>query len=266
VGSVKSRGWVAALAVVTLAVACTDGGPRAGSESPRSLAEAPETPADGGYELSRQASKLARSIGVDIGDLVAKTRSIVDPALPGALGDVYVDVDPDKVIPRFGVGGYTSSSGGTVFFYLNPGQAHLASTLEARLPPMLAHELDHSVRFSEGPGTPGNLLESMISEGIADHFANEVLALEKPLPWEHALTASQEHRLWIRAQPLLDRIGPPSLLKKWIFGGGDVPHWTGYSLGGAIVTAYLDAHPDATAADLTLLDAEEILDGSDYSP
>lgn len=35
--------------------------------------------------------------------------------------------------------------------------------------------------------------------------------------------------------------------------------WTGYSLGSALVQSYLEQHPDVAAADLAVVEADEIV-------
>lgn len=242
---------------------CTDGG------RPTVTGADPGTPAAtgfSGYSLSAAAKRLGRRTGLDLPAMVGRAGVRVAGLLPGTTGTVYFDVDADKAVPRLGMGGHTTSSGRTVFVYFDPRATDLAAKARAWLSPLLAHELDHSLRFSEGPGRPGSLVEEMISEGIADAFAHAAFPAAEAFPWDHGLTVAQERSLWRRVQPFLRRSGPPRALSKWMFGGDGVPRWTGYQIGFRIVTAYLDAHPEVTAADLTLVDAEEILEDSGYSP
>ena len=257
------------LMLAILLVACTgrddssatpDATPRV--TEPASTDDAPEFD----YSLSIAARRVERSTGVDFGALIEDTMARVAGELPGTLGSVYVETDPGKAIPGFGIGGYTSSAGATVFIYLDPRHVGSAQQIETKLPELLAHELDHSIRFSEGPGSPASIGEEMISEGIADSFSQELFHRATPFPWDRALSASEERKLWRTVQPLLERSGPPALLRKWTFGGGDIPRSVGYTIGFHIVQGYLDTHEDVTAADLTLLDAAEILQGSSYSP
>jgi uncharacterized protein YjaZ len=212
------------------------------------------------------ATRPARAAGVDVDGVVDATLDRVESILPGTLGDVYVDVDSTKVIPHFGIGGYTSTSGSTVFIYLDPSRRNFGREIEIRLPALLAHELDHSVRFSEGPGPSDDLLEAMISEGVADAFAGETYLDAELFPWDDALTAVEERREWRAVQPVLHDGLSERLHQKWIIAGGTIPHWTGYTIGYHIVRAYLAAHPDTSAAELTLVDAGEIFKGSNYSP
>jgi uncharacterized protein YjaZ len=218
------------------------------------------------FSVSAEVSSATRRAGVDIDAIVGATVDHVDDALPGTLGAVYIDVEADEAIPRFGMGGYTSTSGSTVFIHLDPNRRDFGSEIEARLPALLAHELDHSVRFSEGPGPSDDLLEAMISEGIADAFAGQAYPEAEPFPWDDALTPAQERRQWRAVQPVLHAGLSERLHQRWIIAGGAVPHWTGYTIGYHIVRAYLAAHTDSSAAELTLVDAGEIFKGSNYSP
>ena len=98
-----------------------------------------------------------------------------------------------------------------------------------------------------GPGYGQSLLEALISEGLADHFAVALLRIPPP-PWTHALTAEQLDNALAKARPEFDR--RPYDHSRWFFGAGDIPRWTGYALGYHLVTKYLATHPDQTAASL----------------
>ncbi len=161
---------------------------------------------------------------------------------------VTVTTDLGRVIPGWGVGGFT----------LNAANVELAvdprlddALLAQRLPQMAAHELHHVARY-RGPGYGQTLLEALVSEGLADHYAVDLLAIVPP--WSRALSAS-DLELWLeRAREELDSPGYDH--GAWFIGRGTMPVWAGYSIGFELVSRYRAAHPGATAASLVDTPAE----------
>ena len=51
---------------------------------------------------------------------------------------------------------------------------------------------------------------------------------------------------------------------RFMFGGGQTPQWTGYTIGYHIVQAYIDRHPDVSVAEWTALDPHNLLEESGY--
>src|SRR3990167_8093055 len=89
-----------------------------------------------------------------------------------------------------GVGGFTPNAH-TMFISLNPRHPNFKNALENELFFMLAHELNHTIRWQkqvEGD----TLLEAMIFEGLADHFAMEVTGRRKLTSYSDALTPEQK--------------------------------------------------------------------------
>lgn len=161
--------------------------------------------------------------------------------------------DPSSAIAGWGIGGFTPDAA-TVIIYLDPGFPDLGRLLPSRLPPLVAHELHHAVRHRR-PGYGATLLEAMVSEGLADRFAIELLGAPPP-PWSMALTAEEADRLLELARPEFDARGYDH--PRWFFGtSATVPRWTGYTLGFRMVTSYQAAHPGATAAALVTASASE---------
>lgn len=154
--------------------------------------------------------------------------------------------DPGRAIAGWGIGGFAPDAE-TVTISVDPEYPGLAALLPARLPALVAHELHHTVRHRR-PGYGATLFEAMISEGMADRFAIELLGAPPP-PWSDALTTGEGARLLELARPEFDARGYDH--PKWFFGTtAAVPRWTGYTLGFRLVSAYQEAHPGATAADL----------------
>jgi predicted Zn-dependent protease DUF2268 len=142
-------------------------------------------------------------------------------------------LDASRAIPEVGVGGVTAPKGGDVFLWIDgtpPGG--LRHALKTRIPQALAHELHHSSRIRTGPGYGKTLGEALISEGLAEHFVDEVFPATPPRPWDRALSKAEERSLWRQAEPVLWRTYDQNT---WFFGGYKVPRWTGYTLGYRIV-------------------------------
>ena len=93
----------------------------------------------------------------------------------------------------------------------------------------------------------------MISEGLADHFAIELLDAPVP-PWSRAFPESSTERYLDQATPLWDSSSFDR--SAWFFGTGSLPRWTGYTLGYRLVERYQSANPGQSAADLVHTSAD----------
>ena len=182
--------------------------------------------------------------------------------LPGLAAGADIGIDPEAVVPEVGVGGRTDPVTGEVTISLDPGFSDYVSTLTVWLPATLAHELDHAERILLGPGLGDTLLEAMVSEGLADTFSIEAFPETPRIPWDHALSPAENRNAWIRAEDILNRLLDAKGHDTWFFGKGQLPRWTGYTLGYRIAASYLHAHPRETAARISTLAATRILAGS----
>ena len=167
-------------------------------------------------------------------------------------------MDAAKTIPQIGVGGFTDPRTGDVSIWIEakpPGG--LRKTLETWIPGSVAHELHHSSRIRTGPGYGNTLAQALVSEGLADHFAEEAFPKTPSQPWDHALTKAQERSLWLAGRRELNvpfGYDHPS----WFFGGGDMPQWAGYTLGFIIVGRYLDHR--RTASETVAVDSTRVIE------
>jgi Predicted Zn-dependent protease (DUF2268) len=167
---------------------------------------------------------------------------------------ITVSPDPKATIPGYGVGGYTPNAH-SVNIALDPTFADWGRLLTNNLPQTLAHELHHSVRW-RGPGYGDTLFEAMISEGLADRFAVDLLGIP-PAPWSDAFPKEQTARFLALAQPKFDAKPYSSDdHARWFFGSdASLPKWTGYTLGYRLVEDYIEHHPGTTAATLVWMPA-----------
>lgn len=176
--------------------------------------------------------------------LLEETFEMVSRVLPVGGVQFTVFADARRAIPGWGLGGYAPGPT-NVDIVVDIGYSGLAQVLADRLPPITAHELHHAARW-RGPGYGSTLLENMVSEGLADHFAVQLLGAE--LPWTDAFPEDQTAFYLNRARSELD--SSTFNFNAWFFGGFGLPQWTGYTLGYRLVRDYLMRNPGSSAASL----------------
>lgn len=152
-----------------------------------------------------------------------------------------------------GIGGFTPNAN-TVFISLNPLHKSFQSALKNHLFFTLVHELHHTIRWQkqvEGD----TLLEAMIFEGLADHFAMKVTGRQKPTIYSDALTPEQKKIFLKKASEEWSK--PTYNHNEWFYGSTPkiIPRWTGYTLGFDLVAKYLSTHPKLSASALATADA-----------
>jgi hypothetical protein len=217
-------------------------------------------------QIDPAALAAASKVGVDITSLVKDAEKATAGALGSPPTTITVGVGGIPMIPEIGEGGFTDPSTGGVRIGIDPHSSiGLATTLHIWLPLGLSHELDHSARILDGPGYGATLLDAMVSEGLADGFSRSVHSDAPEIPWDRAISRADERALWARARPLL-YLSNYTLTRSWLFGSGDIPRWTAYTIGANLVAAYHARHPDVSWKVLTRAKAADILAGSGYSP
>lgn len=198
------------------------------------------------------AAAAAEAAGIDLEALVrdAANEAVARlPKLPRVT--IEVKVDPGEAIPETGVGGFIDSSGDVHLFV----ERRLRQGSELWLRALVAHELHHAARLGHRR-LYGSLLEAFVTEGLADRFSREVFPEVPVPPWSDALSAAQAAELWRRAKAVPE--GEPYERDAWLFGGSELPRWTGYTLGYRIVGAYLE-RAGRTAAEAFDVDAETVI-------
>lgn len=235
--------WEAALLASMLVSAGCDG------SSPSAPAAAPPTSE---HVVFVDAQAIAAEQAT-ITALLEQTFDRASQALPLGFVRFEVSVEPARAIPGWGIGGYTFGPG-DVDIVVDAAYPGLARILPERLPPLAAHELHHTARW-QGIGYPYmTLLEAMVTEGLADHFAIELLGAPVP-PWCDAFPESQTAQWLARARPELDSAGYDH--PAWFFGRGtELPNFAGYTLGYRLVRDYLASQPGSSAASLVHAPAE----------
>jgi hypothetical protein len=216
--------------------------------------------------LTGEALRSAESVHVDLRKLVSDTLGRVDAVLPGPKTIITVDHGESRIdiVPDTGTGGETDRTAGTIQIVFGAtSKVGLSTVLRTWLPEDLAHETDHSVRILAGPGYGTNLLQWMVSEGLATAFG-EAFEPGPPAPSGRAITPAQECAFWKRARPLLGH--GRGLDGPWMYGDRTIPRWTGYTIGHDIVTSYRRHHPGVGWRTLTVTPASQLLAGSHYRP
>src|SRR5262249_55170382 len=125
--------------------------------------------------VSKEAAAASRRKGVDLRELVARSAAKAFSLLPhrGRV-DIDVQLDAAQAIPQIGVGGFSDPATGNVSISIDAHPPEgLRKALETWIPASVAHELDHSSRIRTGPGYGVTLAQAMVSEGLADHFAEQ---------------------------------------------------------------------------------------------
>jgi len=124
----------------------------------------------------------------------------------------------------------------------------------------LAHELHHTIRWQK-PVEEDTLLEAMVFEGLADHFAMEVTGRQKPSVYSCALTQAQKKIFLKKASKEWNK--PAYNHDEWFYGSTPkvIPRWTGYTLGYDLVATYLQTHSGALPSKLTCTDASLFIGG-----
>lgn len=150
---------------------------------------------------------------------------------------VFVEENPDSVIPETGVGGYTPDSH-KVLVYIDSNSQSLQKNLETEVRRTVIHEYHHAVRNRAVDWKTDTLLGAIVTEGLADHFDLEVNGGE-PRPWSIALTNEQldSFRSFAKCEYESRKYDHAA----WFFGSEEkgIPRWAGYSLGFKIVGDYL---------------------------
>ncbi len=157
------------------------------------------------------------------------------------------------IIPHLGIGAF-SPGPNLVIALIDTTNPNSASGVDQHLGRILAHETHHCHR-ERGPGYGATLAEVMISEGLADHFSEEVFP-GPPNKWSVALDAHEMATSLELARAEFHSAKYDHF--EWFIGSdaGRVPCWAGYAIGYEAVGKYLEKNPGMRAADLWNMPAD----------
>lgn len=159
--------------------------------------------------------------------------------------DVVCISDASMVIPEIGVGGYTPDRY-LSYLYVDPE----FDITEQEIYNTLCHELHHAKRY-DGEGYGKTLFDSMIFEGLAVAFEEEVSGSQAFMPSQLASRGDTES-LVQKVKRHFDATDFEHF--RWfIFDkSGKLPRWAGYEVGYYLVQQYLARHPNKKASELVL--------------
>jgi uncharacterized protein YjaZ len=194
------------------------------------------------FEDGGRLDAVREAIARVVRDAVSRVRGL----MPVTGVTIRVSAGTSYVIPEMGIGGRTNGPG-DIQIVLNPDSAAMPRSLSTELFPMLAHEMHHAMRFRT-VGYGQNLLEAMVTEGLADQFAIEVAGIDPPI-WSMALSEA-ELEVWSK-RAREQWFETPYDHDAWFFGTRDIPRWTGYAIGFDMTRRFLLANPGRPASQLS---------------
>lgn len=221
----------------------------AGCETPSEPARVDDLRAialEGGNALVFEDGGRLDSHRPTIESVARDTVNAVRGLMPVTGVTIRVSAGTSYVIPEMGIGGRTNGPG-DIQIVLNPDSAAMPRSLSTELFPMLAHEMHHAMRFRT-VGYGQNLLEAMVTEGLADQFAIEVAGIDPPI-WSMALSEA-ELEVWSK-RAREEWFETPYDHDAWFFGTRDIPRWTGYAIGFDMTRRFLLANPGRPASQLS---------------
>ena len=215
------------------------------------------------FHIMQLSGKLSGAVYDQLEHVLNETYDACSQKLNFADLDVVVMNAPMNVIPRLGVNGF-SYDAHQITLSLDVDHLHLNNHFDDCVAAMLAHELHHSARSNamrkQLYRTYGSAL---IAEGLACCFEEEMVghtpfyATEcngRPLL---RFSKKAKKRVYLQFGEL------PYGWQSWMFGNvkrpRSFPYQCGYSLGYALVRAWLDAH-NQTASEAVALDEAVVLD------
>jgi hypothetical protein len=219
-----------------------------------------------GIHVDPSLVQLGRALGVDVAAELRRTERRADRVLRGRPVNVHVYLDRRDAPGPIGVDGATKLDTSINMVVVPDAPVGTRATLRVWLPFVFAHELNHAVRFEDGPGLIGTLLGDFVSEGVADVFAAAMFPDAPPDPNLAGVTADQLRHYWQRAQGVLYEIPEQPMRDEWLRGGGRVPHDLGYAIGTALIESVRAHHPHLSWAKLTRMDAQTLLEISHFRP
>ncbi|MGE0567030.1 MAG: DUF2268 domain-containing putative Zn-dependent protease [Bacteroidia bacterium] len=130
---------------------------------------------------------------------------------------------------------------------------------------VIAHEYNHAywTNVNLTDTYKWTLLRYLVFEGKADSFAH-LLYPNVKAPWTSSLSDKEKADLWNKIKPDLQSVNGP-LLGEVMFGSKNYPIWGGYNLGYDIVQKAFKNHPDILKTNWTDLDADKLLELSNYN-
>jgi len=164
-----------------------------------------------------------------------------------------VVVFPERTIPRIGMSGVAPNKE-QIYILLDPDHPKLDEAINIHIFETIPHEYHHTMRYRT-VGFGESLFESLISEGLACHFAMEVCDIEAP---KYCVAYSKEQLdEWIAKAEIM-WFNKEFDYFDW-FVGRTKPRNIGYAIGYSLVKDYLNNHLDETPSILYSTKANQFL-------
>ncbi len=154
-----------------------------------------------------------------------------------------------------GVGGFSPWKD-TILLDINP----TVKNWETALKNTIAHEYNHSVVYNFHKWE--TLLDSIIFEGFAEHFREQVVGGKKA-PWAKAVSQKECKKHFSKLKEKLNSKNH-QLYREVFFGSEKYPLWLGYSLGYQIVKSFLSKNKGESWIDMVKIKPKEILKQSSF--
>jgi len=171
--------------------------------------------------------------------------------------DIVIRHSPQNSIPELGISGQYTKDARCIDVYVDLNNSHFKNNFESEVARTLVHEYMHVVREQYVPWESGTLLDSLITEGLAQSFEIEVQPELSPSIYATAFTQEELDDLWNDAKDILDQRGWAN--GEWFFGGENIKRWSGYALGFKLVQDKISAS-GLKASELYKLPATDFLD------
>lgn len=160
-----------------------------------------------------------------------------------------------NVIPETGEAGYASGKD-WIQITIDPTRKpkELKRIITDIIPATIYHEANHIAR-EKYVGESKNLLEAIVTEGLADAFSEECWPTFKA-PW----SVYRQKKI----QLFLKNLRSEKNSRKyshgdWFFGTGKLPRWLGYKLGSYIVQSAKENNSNMTALKMTKMATNRII-------
>ncbi len=165
-------------------------------------------------------------------------------------------VFPSKTIPRIGMSGAAPNEK-QIYILLDPAHPKFDEAITTHIIQTIPHEYHHTLRYRT-VGYNNSLFESMITEGLACHFAIEVCKIDTPF-YCKALTEEQFREWKSKAEKMW--FNPEYDYLEWFVGlKKTIPPNTGYTIGFRMVSDYFKNHPGQSAATSYKTPADKFLE------
>lgn len=170
--------------------------------------------------------------------------------------NVIIYFNKDWVIPETGEGA-NASGADLIQITIDPTRNNnkIDDMIKRIIPLTVYHELNHLARLKFIGHINKTLLDSIISEGLANVFAEEMWS-EFKAPWgKHTY---KEIKSFV--EPLKKEKNKKKYSHdEWFFGSGEKPRWIGYKLGSYIIQSAKKVNPGLSAQDMTKLETKEVV-------